>query len=125
MGRAEIEAALDRIMYIHGQFEALSASVVAGWEREYLEMRRALQEQSTLLARTDEDLRLSDEDRRNFREALGKMRSVTALHQAEWPVVSIVQQDPAYRDSIAGVAQAFQHFAMVTRGLLARQPRLR
>ena len=120
MGRADIEDALDRLAYAHDQLNSLSASEGAEWKKDYLKWRRELQEQITSLCQADANLTLSDDDKRLFRESFSKFRSVTALHQADWPVVSIDRQDPNYRHSADNVGQAYQNFMTVMRRLLDR-----
>lgn len=123
MRRAEIEDALDRLAQMHDQLNSLSTSGISGWEKDYLRLRRTLQEQITRLSQADADLNLSDDDKRLFRDSFGKFRSVTALHQADWPVVNIDRQDPGYRQSAVNVGQAYQNFMKVMRKLLDQCPR--
>ena len=53
-------------------------------------------------------------------DAFGKFRTATALHQADWPVVEIDRQNPAYSQSAANVGQTYQQFMTVMRALMQR-----
>ena len=120
MGRADIEDALDKLAQVHSRLGSLSIEAEPGWEKEYLQMRRMLQEQISRLCQADAQLNLSDEDSRRFRDAFSKFRTATALHQADWPVVDINRQDPAYSKSAAHVGQTYQDFMTVMRALMRR-----
>lgn len=120
MGRADVEDALDKLEKVHLQLESLSVGAEPGWQKEYLQSRRMLQEQINRLCQADAELKLSGEDSRRFRDAFGKFRTVTALHQADWPVVDIERQNPAYSQSAAHVGQAYQNFMTVMRALMRR-----
>ena len=118
MGRADIEDALTRLEQVHKQLEALSTGAEPGWEKQYLQARRMLQEQINRLCQADAQLNLSDEDSRRFRDAFGKFRTATALHQADWPVVDIDRQNAGYSQSAANVGQTYQQFMTVMRALM-------
>ena len=120
MGRADIEDALDKLEKVHIQLGALSTGSDPGWEKEYLQARRTLQAQINQLCQADVELNLADEDRRLFRDAFSKFRTATALHQADWPVVDIDRQDPAYSQSAVHVGQTYQDFMTVMRALMRR-----
>jgi hypothetical protein len=120
MGRADIEDALDKLEKVHLQLESLSTGAEPGWQKEYLQSRRMLQEQINRLCQADAELKLSGEDSRRFRDAFSKFRTATALHQADWPVVGIDRQDPGYSQSASHVRQAYQNFMTVMRALMRR-----
>ena len=120
MGRADIEDALDKLEKVHMQLGTLSTGAEPGWQKVYLQCRRTLQEQINRLCQADADLKLSDEDSRRFRDSFSKFRTATALHQADWPVVDIDRQDPAYSQSAVHVGQTYQDFMTVMRALMRR-----
>ncbi|WP_449473305.1 hypothetical protein [Sphingobium chungangianum] len=120
MARADIEDALVRLEQVHKQLGELSTGAEPGWEKQYLQARRTLQEQINRLCQADAQLNLSHEDSRRFRDAFGKFRTATALHQADWPVVEIDRQNPAYSQSAANVGQTYQQFMTVMRALMQR-----
>lgn len=118
MGRADVEDALAKLEQVHKQLAVLSSGAEAGWEKEYLQRRRMLQEQIHRLCQADAQLNLCDEDSRRFRDAFSRLRTATALHHADWPVVDINRQDPAYGKSAANVGQTYQNFMTVMRALM-------
>ena len=91
------------------------------WKREFIELRRQLQAQIGLVARAASDCRrLTTSDvARDIQESLSRMRTAVALHQANWPAVSIVPADPGYIESSASVRAANRAFIDLAQQLLS------
>jgi hypothetical protein len=91
---------------------AMAKAVTTGsgnWRRELVDLRRKLQTQITAVALAIDDCEIfkdNNEIKRNLRDSLSAMRSALALHQGDWPAVSIDPSDPAYVNSTAAVRAA-------------------
>ncbi len=86
----------------------------ANWRHQHIDYRRDLQAQigtiSSLAATIDG---LAPDDRSALGDALSRMRTALALHQADWPAVSIRPNDLLYRQSVQRVRIANEAFAKV------------
>ena len=111
-----LERAIDDYNTLHLRMLKAPFKGEDGWKREFVGLRRELQAllsdlggQSNELAGTGLDAKTSA----LFRECLVQMRHKLALHQADWPVVHIESDSPAYRASVEGVRDANQKFLAV------------
>lgn len=118
MGREDAMRSLTALERLHQQLGSATQKEEEGWKQNYLRLRRELQEQIARLAQVDcVALGMTEEDNRIYREAFNRFRSATAMHQANWPVVAIVADDPEYRVSVEGVRAATENFVQVMRRL--------
>ena len=112
------------------QFEAIIAEMKEISRRsdserrgELVRLRRALSNQVMLVreagATTFGDA-IDDPLAREFRLRLSAVLSAIALHQANWPAVSIDEGSDAFRASSANVAQVNASFVGWTRDILSR-----
>jgi hypothetical protein len=93
------------------------------WKREFIDLRRQLQAQIGQVARAASACRglaTSDVLARDIQEALSRMRTAVALHQANWPAVSIDPADPGYIKSSASVRAANRAFIDLAQQVLGR-----
>ncbi len=76
------------------------------WRLATVRLRRKLQDQIALIAAAmaslDARLTLAEEFE-TFRRALSAVRTQLAMHQAQWPVVSIEPENPDYKASAAAL----------------------
>lgn len=119
----DIKCELDRI---GDQLRNMAKDRPEGWQKEYVHLRRRLQEQlikagelSEALFRTATAAELAPP----FQAALRKMRSALALHQASWPVIAIVLDDPDYQASMRNVTQSHQEFNAAVDAILSLRSR--
>lgn len=118
-------ALIDELIGIEDRVKKLSE--LADQDRKYA-LVRLRRDYSDYFARIAEALRtyqtfksdpaLTEE----FRGRLSKVRSVAALHQAEWPAVRSDTQLEAYRKSAANLSRANVEFCQWARGALASRP---
>ena len=88
-------------------------------------LRRQLTEQLWVLQPLVEPLFVGHGDARllqDFRSKFSAMRTATALHQANWPAVTLdaVESEEGYRSSATAVQDANQRFIHWMRGALPR-----
>jgi hypothetical protein len=115
---AELEA-------IQAAMASLSKQDDSNWRRDFIDLRRRLQSQITQVSLAiTRCLPLSRDDRlvRELKDALSRMRTAVALHQANWPAVSIDASSPEYLQSTSGVREANRDFIDLARKLLERGP---
>ena len=92
------------------------------WKRDYVELRRQLQLWLTALGAASQQCRAINEQSElaaEMRMGLNRLRSVLALHQADWPVVSIDTKNPGYAASSKNILDAITAFGRVARKLIA------
>ncbi len=83
-------------------------------------LRRRMAEHIAAAAEAGELLFGALSRRSEFRSRISRMRTVMALHQASYPIVSIDRRDPAYRASVAALRAANEGFFKWVRTELAR-----
>jgi hypothetical protein len=91
----------------------------SAWRLEYVELRRQLQLQIAVLGAAAQQYGEVSEQSglaAELRKRLNGLRSALALHQANWPVVSIDAKNPGYAESSNNI-----HVAAVSFGKLARK----
>lgn len=110
-GEDAFRAAVAELGRIQSDIVAASCSDHDGWRRDLIALRRTLQAQMTMLSQLIDG---GDVDTpAELREALNRMRSKVALHQANWPAVAIDRDHPDYRASVQNVRDANAEFIAV------------
>ncbi|QNA84177.1 hypothetical protein G4G27_09405 [Sphingomonas sp. So64.6b] len=108
---ASVKRDLEALEKIQADLAALAKRTDDGRRHELIQHRRLLSTQIAVLGELCEPLfEAGSEDHRQFRQYYSKMRSATALHQAEWPAVRLGEFDEGYRRSASGVHAANQAF---------------
>jgi len=85
----------------------LSASRPADWRKQYLALRRTASE---CLGRMARHADLVD-DEATIRPLVVQLVHLVSLHQAEWPVVAIDLDDPAYTSSRVSIEATLARLA--------------
>lgn len=120
---ADLIAALDRLRDIHRRIGQTIANLEGEGRRALVATRRELAEsmaaicvpaEAVLPAMFDGDV-LGE-----FRRRFSTMRSAAALHQANWPAVSVTEDIPAYASSAAQVREAHRSFDQWVRDTLGQ-----
>lgn len=75
-----------------------------GWRKAYVQLRREIMDLIGAVARSAETVPLAERDA--ARDLVRRLRHEASLHQAEWPVVRIDLDDPAYVRSRRTVEEA-------------------
>ena len=91
------------------------------WRRRLINLRRELQDSLVGMRAAVQACEADGCDAgscREFASALSTMRSVLALHQAQWPAVSIEPSDRAYRQSTLDLRRAGSVFRETANGLI-------
>lgn len=117
-----IKRELERIA---AQLQQLAKNKPQGWQKEYVQFRRELQAQLSVAGELGEAMfrtGTAAELAPDFRTALRKMRNSLALHQASWPVVTIVPENPDYQASMRSVVQSHQELNAVMDAIVALPP---
>lgn len=94
------------------RLQQLAREKPEGWKKEYVELRRLLHLRMDVAADRGEAVfrtGAAHEHAPAFREALRKMRHALALHQANWPVITISPDNPDYQASMLDVVRAHQN----------------
>lgn len=116
---ARIARAIDELERLENLFWELCHSKDGDWKRRYLELRREFQSHVGLLSGLEETWPgLTPDQRRDYRNAFGAFRSAVALHQADWPVVKIAENDRAFDISFGHVKTASRDFRDLVRAML-------
>lgn len=112
------------------EFQTIQANIVrnseagdAEWRRRLVTLRSELQDSLVGMRAAVQRCEADGYDAgicREFASALSTMRSVLALHQANWPAVAIEPSDPAYRRSTQDLRRAGSVFRETTSGLIDR-----
>lgn len=98
------------------------STVEEGWRQRLIDLRRQLQAEIGALGEIAggmAGLHRDSEAGARFWDALARMRTAVALHQARWPAVAIEPGDGDYLRSVANVRSAnreFMGFAKVVVG---------
>ena len=90
---------------------------------DLVELRRKLAAQIGEVGRTADPLfsRIDDDElTQAYRAKFSRMRSATALHQADWPAVLLGERADEYRASAIGVREANRDFVAWMRDALTR-----
>ena len=96
---------------VAARLQELAREKPEGWKKEYVGLCRLLHFRMDMAADRGEAVFRTGAAREHapaFREALRKMRHALALHQANWPVITISPDDPDYLASMLDVVRAHQ-----------------
>lgn len=102
---------------------ANSAATDADWRRTLISLRRQLQDSLVGMRMALRACEVAGADAagcRDLARALSEMRSLLALHQAQWPAVAIDTADAAYRRSAQDLGRAGIGFRDNVRDLIER-----
>lgn len=120
---ARLDAAIARWDRHRQEIADLSEDRMPDWRKKTVDYRRLLQADIAEIGSLVAGLAVAtdaERDLKALRSALSGVRSRTAAHQANWPVVAIVPDDPQYRESVRALRAANKDFATTSRALLAR-----
>jgi hypothetical protein len=95
----------------------------AAWQKDYIQLRRQLQAHLTaagVAARRCPEINGNPAVASRFDETLARLRSALAVHQTNWPAISIDLKDPVYRESVRKVRAASLAFTTLAREILER-----
>lgn len=102
---------------------ANSVATDADWRHTLVSLRKKLQDSLVGMRTALRACEVAGADAtacRDFARALSEMRSVLALHQAQWPAVAIDTADAAYQRSVQDLRHAGGEFRDNARGLIEK-----
>lgn len=120
---ADLLAALDRLRDTHRRIGDTIANLEGEGRRALVATRRELADgMAAICARAEAVLPVmfDGEVLGEFRRRFSAMRSAAALHQANWPAVSVTDDIPAYASSAAQVREAHRSFDQWVRDTLGQ-----
>ena len=118
---AQLVAELDALENLQARLAAIATRTDSERRYELIQLRKKLSGQITIMGHLSESLFAGAPDKlAEFRRHYSAMRSVTALHQAEWPAVRLGDVDDLYRQSALRVSTANGVFVRWLREALAR-----
>lgn len=100
-----------------------SAATDADWRRTLVGLRQQLQDSVVGMRTALRACEIAGADAvacRDFASALSEMRSVLALHQAQWPAVAIDTADAAYQRSVQDLRHKGSEFRDNARDLIEK-----
>lgn len=119
-GAARLAAEIDSFEAIISELAAIAARTDPQRLSELIAVRRRLAQQIVNMrdvgARAFDDPAVASE----FRSRVSAVFSVVSMHQANWPAVSIDDDEVAYRQSALAAADSNRKFVEWTRGALAQ-----
>jgi hypothetical protein len=89
--------------------------------KEALALRRVVVQQVAKVGSLGEQVLTQRGEVESFRSHFSTMRSAVALHHADWPIVAIKLDDPAYIASSSRMRRSIQTFYVWIRGVLLRR----
>lgn len=101
---------------ISKKFQYLATNMPEGWQREYVDLRRAVQVRLIEIGAAGRSVIGASGDPgplRDFEDRLSRCRHTLAFHQASWPVVSIDPASPDYQHSLGKVQAAYLALAAI------------
>ena len=122
---AMISNALTELETVQGALEKIAARADEKRRHELIQLRRNLAEQINEMGKITEPFfaTLADpETSRIYREKFARMRSATALHQANWPAVRLELSSREHKQSASAADEANRDFVGWMRKTLARLP---
>ena len=114
-------SAVAELQLIQAAIVEASGRTDDGWKHALIDLRRRLQVQITEVSdaiKACAAISADPEAQRSLSQALSRMRSAVALHQARWPAVQINRGDPGYLQSVAGVRAANEAFLAEARRVM-------
>lgn len=119
----ELKRSFDDFERTQSRIVTNNAALDADWRRSLIALRGQLQDNLVAMRtalRACEEAGADAAACSDFSRGLSAMRSVLALHQAQWPAVAIDMADKAYQRSIEELRQASTGFRTTARGLIER-----
>ena len=120
-----ITAALDRLEQVQADLSTISARTDDRRRADLVNLRRQLSDAIAHVGEVANPVvtrRCDADDQRLYRAKFSAMRSATALHQANWPAVTLDDAPDQHRESARGVRVANHDFVAWMRALLLRLP---
>ena len=117
----ELQRAFDEFERIQSDITVIGSQPVEGWQRRLVEQRRTLQANIVRLREAGaacDGTGTGGEALAEYQQALSAMRTAMALHQAQWPAVTIDQESADYQRSQFAVRKATGHFRTVAKQLI-------
>ncbi|PCE40054.1 hypothetical protein [Rhizorhabdus dicambivorans] len=116
----EILRALKTLEEFQGEFADIAARTDDARRRELVVLRRRHAEQMAAIADLCDPFfsALGSKQADAYRQKFSRMRSATALHQAEWPAVRLNEAAEGYRSSALRVRQTCLEFITWARATL-------
>ena len=118
----ELTRAFDEFERIQSDITVIGSQPVEGWQKRLVEQRRTLQANIVRLREAGvacDGGRVAGKALAEYQQALSAMRTAMALHQAQWPAVTIDQENPDYQQSQLAVRKATGHFRTIAKQLIA------
>jgi hypothetical protein len=120
---AELEAALREFESTRERIVRNSAESDPNWRHTLVNLRRSLQGSVTKMRSSLSVYEIEGGNKdycAAFGKALSSMRSAIAIHQAEWPAVSIDTGNPDYVASVKKLRAAATDFYTLSADLIAK-----
>jgi seryl-tRNA(Sec) selenium transferase len=120
---AALEEALREFENTRAQIVRNSAESNPQWRQSLVNLRRTLQDS---VAKMRAALSVYENDGGNkqycaaFAKALSSMRNAIAIHQAEWPAVSIEIENPEYNESVQRLRATANDFYTLSADLITK-----
>ena len=119
----ELKASFGDFERTQSRIVANSTATDADWRRTLISLRTQLQENLVGMRTALRACEVAGADAAacgDFARALSDMRSVLALHQAQWPAVAIDTADAAYLRSVQDLRRAGSGFRDNARALIEK-----
>lgn len=120
---AAIAREVDALERVQAELAGISAREDDQRRHDLVELRRQLAAQIAEVGRAAEPVFSTLDDPamvQDYRRSFSKMRSATALHQANWPAVRLGERVDEYRASALDVRESNRSFIAWIREALAR-----
>lgn len=121
--RNDLLAAINALEVTLRQSASITRENFEARKGEAIELRRRIAEHRTEIFSLISDGLDEGDSQSSFRSRFSKLCAIIALHQANWPVVSIDLQNPDYLASIREVRDAYASFFQWARTVLATRDR--
>lgn len=117
-----LRSAMDDTQQLWSEMDALRTERAPDWRKRFVATRRRQQMLHQRIADCAEECFRQGygcDVEPAFRRAINLLRSSIALHQANWPVVSIDLDDPLYREAVNEASTHSQALLHVVERILA------
>jgi hypothetical protein len=108
-----IREALMMIDSVSQRFKQVLGEKPGGWQRDYIELRRALHDAVAALGAAGRRELANHPQIRTFEDAHARVRHLLLLHQARWPVVSLDLDSKDYTASLREIAETSATFMAI------------
>ncbi|MGZ8281735.1 MAG: hypothetical protein ACXWUN_02140 [Allosphingosinicella sp.] len=120
---ARIASELDFLEKVQADLATIATRTDERRRHDLIELRRQLSQQIAQVGRVADPIFSSDagaELIQEYRSLFSKMRSMAAIHQANWPAVRLGESPEEYQKSALGVREANREFVAWMRDALVR-----